>query len=135
MTRNVLDSFHDFRQRVSTLLKLSADAWRFLVLCLWPSPALAAEVLFLRKQLALYEERQIKPRRATRTIRLAMVWLSCWFNWCSVLRTVKPETFIAWHRKEFRWFWRWRSEPGRPALPKDLQALIRRMALENPTWG
>lgn len=45
----------------------------FLVLSLRPSPVLAAKVLFLRKQLALYEERRIKPMRATHTIRLAMV--------------------------------------------------------------
>jgi putative transposase len=132
MMRNVSDSFHGLRQVVSTLLKLSADAWRFLVLCLWPSPALAAEVLFLRKQLALYEEHQIKPRRTTHAIRLAMVWLSCWFDWRPVLRIVKPETFIGWHRKGFRWFWRYKSKPGRPPLPKDLQALIRRMALDTP---
>jgi transposase InsO family protein len=117
------------------LLQLSADAWRFLVLCLCPSPALAAEVLFLRKQLALYEECQIKPRRANSAIRLAMVWLSRWFNWRSALSIVKPETFVRWHRQGFRWFWRYKSKPGRPALLKDLQVLIRRIALENPTWG
>jgi hypothetical protein len=27
------------------------------------------------------------------------------------------------------------SKPGRPALPKDLHALIRWMALENRIWG
>ena len=48
---------------------------------------------------------------------------------------MKPETFIRWHRQGFRLFWRWKSKPRRPALPKDLQGLIRRMALENPTWG
>ena len=33
-------------------------------------------------------------------------------------------------------FWRWKSKPaGRPALPKNLQQLIRKMAVENPTWG
>jgi transposase InsO family protein len=64
-----------------------------------------------------------------------MVWLSRWFNWRSALSLVTPETFTRWHRQGFRLFWRWRSKPGRPALPKDLQALIRRMALENPTWG
>jgi hypothetical protein len=119
----------------SVLLTLSADAWRFLVLCLRPSPALAAEMLFLRKQLALYEERQVKPRQATNATRLVMVWLSRFFNWRPALRIVKPETFTRWHRQGFRLFWRWKSKPGRPALPKDLQALIRRMALENPTWG
>ena len=46
-----------------------------------PHPKLAAEVLFLRKQLALYEERQVKPRRATDATRIVMVWLSHFFNW------------------------------------------------------
>ena len=50
--RNVTDFFHDIHQLVSTLRKLSADAERFLVLSLRPSPALAAKVLFLRKQFA-----------------------------------------------------------------------------------
>ena len=133
--KNVTDLLHDIGELVARLLKLSVDALRFLVLCLWPTPALAAEVLFLRKQLALYEERQVKPRRATNTTRLAMVWLSHWFDWRSALRIVKPATFIGWHRQSFRLFWRLKSKLGRPPLPKDLQALIRRMALENPTWG
>jgi hypothetical protein len=34
-----------------------------------------------------------------------------------------------------RLFWQWTSRPGRPALPKDLRVLIRRTALENPSWG
>jgi putative transposase len=42
---------------------------------------------------------------------------------------------IRWHRQGFRVFWRWTSRPGRPPIPADLQALIRRMARENPSWG
>jgi transposase InsO family protein len=117
------------------LISFIVDAVCYLGLCLRPSPALAAENLFLRKQLALYEERQVKPRRAANAIRLAMVCLSYWFDWRLALRIVKPETFTRWHRQGFRLFWRWKSKPGRPALPKDLRALIRRMALENLTWG
>jgi transposase InsO family protein len=132
---NASELFHRVRQLASMLLSLIIDAVCYLGLCLCPSPALAAENLFLRKQLALYEERQVKPARVTNAIRLAMMWLSYCFDWRSALRIVKPETFIAWHRKGFRWFWRYKSKPGRPVLPKDLQALIRRMALENPTWG
>jgi len=110
---------------IYTLMAVLLDAVRCLVLCLRPAPALAAENLFLRKQLALYQERQAKPQQATNAIRLAMVWLSRWFDWRSALSIVKLETFTRWHYQGFRWFWRCKSKPGRPALPKDLQALIR----------
>jgi putative transposase len=118
-----------------TLLILLADAGRFLLLCLRPSPALAAENLFLRKQLALYQERHVKPRRATNTTRMALIWLTCWFDWRRALAIVQPATLIRWHCQGFRLFWRWTSTSGRPRLPADLQALIRRMARENPSWG
>lgn len=53
----------------------------------------------------------------------------------SALVIVKPVPLIRWHRQGFRLLWRWESQCGRPALSKDLQALIHRMALETPTWG
>src|SRR6266700_8329760 len=56
---------HRLSRLTCTLLTLLADAARFLLLCLRPSAALVAENLFLRKQLALYQERHVKPRRAT----------------------------------------------------------------------
>jgi len=120
---------------IYTLLAVLYDAARFLILCLRPSPALAAENLFLRKQLAQYQERQVRPRRANDAMRQTMVWLSRFFDWRRALVIVQPATLIRWHRQGFRWFWRYKSKLGRPALPRDLQALIRRMALENPTWG
>jgi hypothetical protein len=98
-------------------------------------PALAAENLFLRKQLAQYQERQVKPRRANNATRMVLIWLSRFFDWRRVLVIVKPVTLIRWHRQGFRLFWRWKSTPGRPPLPRDLQAIICPMALENPTWG
>jgi hypothetical protein len=117
------------------LLTLLCDGLRFLCLCLRPSRALAAENLFFRKQLALYQERHIKPQRATDATRLSLVWLARWFDWRQALVIVQPQTLIRWHRQGFRLFWRWKSAPGRPPIPPDLQALIRRMAWENPTWG
>jgi len=117
-----------------TLLTLLVDVTHFLRLCWRPSAVLAAENLFLRKQLACYQERQVKPRRATDAARLALVWLGRWFDWRQALTIVQPATFIRWHRQGFRLFWRWKSTPGRPPIPADLQALIRRMARENPTW-
>jgi transposase InsO family protein len=117
------------------LLSFIVDAVCYLGLCLRLSPALAAENLFLRKQLALYQDGQVKPRRATNATRMALVWLGQWFDWRRALGIVTPKTFIGWHRQAYRLFWRRKSKPGRPALPKDLRALIRRMAQENPTWG
>ena len=126
---------HNLGEMTYTLLVFLLDAARFLVLCLRPEPALAAENLFLRKQLAQYQERQVKPRRANDATRMVLIWLSRLFDWRRVLVIVKPVTLIRWHRQGFRLFWRWQSTPGRPPLPRDLQAIIRRMALENPTWG
>ena len=119
----------------STLLTLVADVVWFLWLCLRPPTTLAAENLFLRKQLAMYQERHVKPRRATNAARLTLVWLGRWFNWRQALAIVQPKTFTRWHQQGFRLFWRWKSTPGRPPIPVDLQALIRRMARENPSWG
>jgi putative transposase len=97
--------------------------------------ALAAENLFLRKQLALFRERQIKPRRASDPLRLTLVLLTRAFAWRAALTIVQPATLLRWHREAFRLVWRWRSRPGRPRLPVDLQRLIARMARDNPTWG
>jgi putative transposase len=118
-----------------TWLTLLSDAARYLILCLHPCPALAAENLFLCKQLALYQERDVKPRRTTYAIRIALTVLAHWCDWRQALVMVQPATLIRWHRQGFRVFWRWTSRPGRPPIPADLQALIRRMARENPSWG
>jgi transposase InsO family protein len=101
-----------------------------------PRAALAAENLFLRKQLALFQERKVRPRRADDSTRWMMAALSRLFSWRDALVNVKADTLLRWHRKGFRIFWRWKSkQAGRPRLPKNLQELIREMAAENPTWG
>jgi putative transposase len=122
-------------QFISMLSMLLADRVRYVGLCLRSPTALAAENLFLRKQLALCRERSITPRRATPATRLTLVWLARWFDWRHALVIVQPATLIRWHRQGFRLFWRWTSRPGRPPIPADLRALIRRMARENSTWG
>ena len=118
------------------LLRLLLDGLRFIRLSLRPHCALAAENLFLRKQLALYLERKVKPGRASDASRLTLVLLSSLFAWRRALTIVQPDTFIRWHRKGFRLFWRWKSKPrGRPRVPAELQKLIVEMANGNPTWG
>ncbi len=122
-------------QIIGTLWTLLSASLQFLRLCLRFPTALAAENLFLRKQLALYQERHVTPRRATDATRLALTWLGRWFDWRQALVIVQPATLLRWHREGFRLFWRWKSRRGRPPLPANVQALIRQMARENPTWG
>ncbi len=107
--------------------------------------ALVAEQLFLRKPLALYRERQVRPRRASDPLRLTFLFLArgfAWrgalalgFAWRGALALGQSATLLCWHREAFRLFWRWRSRPGRPPLPAEFQLVIAVMARDNPTWG
>jgi len=127
---------HSLFRLVPIFFDLAQDAIRFLLLGTRSSAAIKAENIFLSKQLALYPELEVKPRRATDATRLSMVRLSWVFAWQNALVSVKPETFLGWHRKGFRLLWRWKSRPrGRPRVPADLQELIFKMAQKNPTWG
>ena len=95
------------------------------------------EVLALRQQVAVLKR---KRRRLllSRLDRLFWIMLrSMWPGWLDVVTIVKPATVIAWHRKGFRLYWRWRSRQrgGRPRITEELRGLIRNMRIENADWG
>ena len=115
--------------------QLLADVLWFAIVALRPTRVVAAENLFLRRQLAMYVERGVKPRRPDVATRVSLALLSRLFDWRTSLIVVRPETLIRWHRAGFRLLWRLKSRPGRPAIPVELRQLIRRMAAENPLWG
>src|SRR6266478_7400962 len=117
------------------LVQLAADAVRWGGLLLRSQRSIEAENLFLRRQLALYVERGIEPRRIDSVTRVALAFLSRFFHWRDALVVVRPETMIRWHRAGWKLWWRFKSRPGRPSIPVEVQALIRRMANENPSWG
>jgi putative transposase len=127
--------FRSFTSFFGFAFDLLVDGLRFLRLTVRSHSALGAEILFLRKQLAFYEERETPPRRLNDSARLSLVFWSRLFDWKTALVIVKPETLIGWHRKGFKLFWRWKSRAGRPRLPENIRKLIVRMALENPTLG
>src|SRR5271166_4197409 len=116
-------------------LDVVADLLRLVVLGLRSNSSLAAENLFLRKQLGFYQERTIKPRRTSPSAQVTLILLSRWFNWRSALTVVTPRTFIGWQRKRSQLFWRKKCQAGRPRIPPDLQRLICTMARDNPSWG
>src|SRR5712671_1719825 len=104
------------------LIELVAEALRWLRLAFRSSQSIRAENLFLRRQLDA-------------VTRISLALLSRFFNWRDALVVVRPETMIHWHRAGWKLFWRLKSRPGRPPIPPELQALIRRIANENPSWG
>ena len=76
-----------------TLCRLTLDLIRLLGSLLQSRSALAAKNLFLRKQLALCQERHVRPRRATDATRLTMLWLGKLFDWKQAFIVVRQETF------------------------------------------
>ena len=117
------------------VLSLLADLVGLVVLAIRPRRSIEAENLVLRRQLALYKERGVKPRRIDAATRVSLAWLTRLCEWRSSLIVVRPETVIRWHRAGWRLLWRYKSRPGRPPIPLELRRLIRRMAIENPLWG
>ena len=131
--------FQNSKRSLDSLLNLItdlvADGLLFFRLLLRSRTSLSVEVLFLRKQLAFYEERQVQPRRLNDSARFSFILWSRLCDWKEALVIVKPETLIGWHRKGFMLFWKWKSQAGRPRIPENIRKLIVQMAQENPTWG
>jgi putative transposase len=113
--------WHDSRIMfaITGILRLLGTLLELLGACLRPRAALAAENLFLRRQLGLYRERNVKARRPDRITRFALAYLSRFFNWRDALIIVQPRTLLGWRRAGFRLLWRWKSKPGRPPIPMD----------------
>ena len=121
---------------VQTILAVTRDLASLASSAMRSHAQLAAENLFLRKPLAFYRERKVKPRRADNATRIILAGLSRFLAWRQLLVIVKPETLIRWHRQGFGLFWRWKScAPGRPPIPANVQRLIATMATANRTWG
>jgi hypothetical protein len=99
---------------------------------------LEAENAALRHQLIVLQ-RKVRGRvHFTDSDRLFFIQLYRWFPAVlNAISIIRPETLVRWHRAGFRRYWRWKSRSlgGRPQIDADLQALIRRMSVENVLWG
>ena len=93
-----------------------------------PRPRLEAEILILRHQLNVLQQRT--PRR-----RLYLRWIDRALFIClyrryprilDAMRIVRPETVVRWHRKGLACYWRWksRSPGGRPRIAREVRELI-----------
>jgi hypothetical protein len=72
---------HAVTHCLRTLSSVAFDLAKFASLSVRSHKSLAAENLFLRKQLALFQERKVKPRRANDATRWLMATLGRMFQW------------------------------------------------------
>ncbi len=104
------------------------------------------EILLLRQQLRILQRKQPRPPRISRWEKLALLMLagkltrlstSARQRLAQVVVLFKPETLLTWHRELVRrtWTFKQQARPGRPPINPELEALLLRLARENPTWG
>ena len=116
--------------RLAEWLRLSRceEAWK------------TAEILILRHQLAVLQRRQ--PRRpklnwADRALLAALLGVIPKARRQGLRLLVTPDTILRWHRDIVRRRWAARSmrgKTGRPATRRNIQALVLRLARENPDY-
>jgi transposase InsO family protein len=97
-----------------------------------------AEILVLHQQLLVFSRKARRHHPLWNIDRLILVWLYRLFpSLLDAIIVVKPETVLAWHRRGFRAYWRWKSwrRGGRPRIDRGVRELISRMNRENPLWG
>jgi hypothetical protein len=80
---------------VSLVVRIAAERVGWVALAFRSRQSLQAEVRFLRRQLTLYVERGVKPRRIDAATRLSLALLSRLFEWRSALVVVRPQTLIS----------------------------------------
>ena len=129
---------------------LLAHAWSLLLDLLWvgrrAEQAKDLEILLLRQQLHILQRNASRTPRLSRWDKLTLVVLAgkltAWTNGArarlgQVVLLFKPETLLKWHRELVRCKWTFRegAPRGRPTISPELEALILRLAEENPTWG
>src|SRR5436305_9268854 len=94
----MLKVFTRLRTLIRNLCTIVSDGFRFFVGVWRRRTALAAENLLLRKQLALFREREKRAMPTIPADRFVFCKLARWFDRRGALMIVKPATLIGWHR-------------------------------------
>ena len=104
------------------------------------------EIALLRHQLRLLLRRAGRPPRLSRWEQLTIAILAAKLGrvvagsrirLSHAVLLVRPETVLKWHRELVRrkWTYRRRRAGGRPPIATQAEALLLRLAAENPRWG
>ncbi len=100
-----------------------------------------AEILILRHQLAVLQRPQTRRPKlnwADRALLATLLGVIAKARRQGLRLLITPDTILGWHRDIVRRRWAARSacgKTGRPATPRNIKVLVRRLARENPDWG
>ena len=103
-------------------------------------------IALVRHQLRLLLRRAGRPPRLSRWEQLTLAVLAAKLGrvvadsrgrLSRAVLLVRPETVLKWHRElvHRQWTYRRRAAGGRPSLAAEVEALLLRLAAENPRWG
>jgi hypothetical protein len=93
------------------------------------------EILVLRHELSILR-RQTRRPQLREADRLFLTALSRAPRHAWPAFSVSPRTLLRWHQRLVARHWTYgHRRPGRPPIDGDVQALVLRLARENPTWG
>jgi hypothetical protein len=76
-----------------------ADVVRFGMLFFRSSSSIRAVNLVLRRQLARFMERGVKPRRVDQATRVSLALFTGLCDWRDAVVNVHPSTIVRWHRR------------------------------------
>ena len=94
------------------------------------------EILVLRHELQILRRQVARPRfrPADRALLAALSRVLPRSIW--PVFDIRPETLLGWHRRLVRRRWTYpHARTGRPSVDAAVEALIVRLATENPRWG
>src|SRR5216683_6673736 len=122
------ESEHDLR-----MIAIAVLIVRMLRDCFKSRRRLEAEILVLRHQLNVLQQRTRRRLHLRWADRAVFIWL---YRRCprilDAITIVRPDTVVRWHRMGVSAYWRWKSRSlgGWPQIGKEVRDLIRRMSLE-----
>jgi len=94
-----------------------------------------AELLVLRHEAAVLRRGNPRPRLdwADRSVLAALIRLLP--KTVKDHRLVSPGSVLRWHRRLVANRWTYPNRTGRPPVPREVAALVERLARDNASWG